>query len=208
VAPLTANEQVRKKTEKVSAAIYLGTNGMTLKDPERPTLDVIDAVLSGIGYPSGWLHEALRGGDRSLVYVIHAFPSSGIDGGHFGIITQTTMANYEKVVEIILEKLENLKQKPLDPEELAAAKDMIITMHEMGLETNGAQARSAALNEVLGLGYDWDARYPELVEQVSAEDVFTVARRLFQHHLLISAIPEKPVEAIIPPEQRQRMHAQ
>jgi zinc protease len=208
VALLTATEQVRKKTEKVSAAIYLGTNGMTLKDPERPTLDVIDAVLSGISYPSGWLQEALRGGDRSLVYVVHAFPSSGIDGGHFGIITQTTMANYEKVVAIILEKLEKIKQKPLEPEELAAAKDMIITMHEMSLETNGAQARSAAVNEVLGLGYDWDARYPELVEQVSAEDVFTVARRLFQHHLLVSTIPEKPVEAIIPPEQRQRMHAQ
>jgi predicted Zn-dependent peptidase len=154
---------------------------MTLKDPERPTLDVIDAVLSGIGYPSGWLQEALRGGDRSLVYVVHAFPSSGIDGGHFGIITQTTMANYEKVVEIILEKLEKIKQKPLDSEELAAAKDMIITMHEMSLETNGGQARSAALNEVLGLGYDWDARYPELVEQVSAEDVFAVAQRLFEH---------------------------
>ena len=208
VAPLTASEQVRKKTEKVSAAIYLGTNGMTLKDPERPTLDVIDAVLSGIGYPSGWLQESLRGGDRSLVYVVHAFPSSGIDGGHFGIITQTTMANYEKVVEIILEKLENIKQKPLDPEELAAAKDMISTMHEMSLETNDGQARSAALNEVLGLGYDWDARYPELVGQVSAEEVFTVARRLFQHHLLVSAIPEKPVEAIIPPEQSQRMHGQ
>jgi hypothetical protein len=26
--------------------------------------------------------------------------------------------------------------------------------------------------------------------------------------LLVSAIPEKPVEAIIPPEQRQRMHGQ
>jgi zinc protease len=208
VAPLTANEQVRKKTEKVSAAIYLGTNGVTLKDPERPTLDVIDAVLSGIGYPSGWLQEALRGGDRSLVYVVHAFPSSSIEAGHFGIITQTTMANYEKVVEIILEKLKQIRQKPLDPEELATAKDMVVTMHEMSLETNGAQARSAAVNEVLGLGYDWDDRYPELVEHVSAEDVITVARRLFQHHLLVSAIPEKPVEALIPPEQKQRMHAQ
>ena len=78
----------------------------------------------------------------------------------------------------------------------------------MSLETNGAQARSAAVNEVLGLGYDWDDRYPELVEHVSAEDVITVARRLFQHHLLVSAIPEKPVEALIPPEQKQRMHAQ
>ncbi len=205
-APLIANEQIQKKTEKVSAAIYLGTNGIIIKDPDKPTLDVIDAVLSGIGYPSGWLHEALRGGNRSLVYVIHAFPSSGIDGGHFGVITQTTMGNYEKVVEIILGKMEKIQQQPLEAEELAAAKDMVITMHEMSLETNGAQAQSAAVNEVLGLGYNWDARYPELIRQVSAEDVIRVARRLFKHHLLVSAIPEKPVEAIIPPEHKQRMH--
>jgi zinc protease len=207
-APLAADDRIQKKTEKVSAAIFVGTNGMTIKDPDRPTMDVIDAVLSGIGYPSGWLHDALRGGDRSLVYVIHGFPSSGIDGGHFGILTQTTMANYEKVVEIIVEKLKRIRQERLKPEELAAAKDMCITMYEMGLETNGAQARSAAVNEVLGLGYSWDSHYPELIRQVSVDDVFRVARKLFGHHLLVSTIPEKPVEAIIPPEQKQRMHQQ
>jgi len=206
VAPLTRSERIKKQTDKVSAAIYLGTNGITVEDPDRPALDVIDAVLSGIGYPSGWLHEALRGGSRSLVYVIHAFPSAGIDGGHFGIITQTTMANYEKVVEIILAKLKKIQQRPLNDEELAAAKDMVVTMHEMSLETNAAQARSAAVNEILGLGYNWDDRYPKLIDQVSAEDVLTVARRLFQNYLLVSAIPKKPVETIIPPEQKQRMH--
>ena len=118
------------------------------------------------------------------------------------------MSNYQKVVEIILEKLEKIQQEPLKAEELTAAKDMCITMHEMGLETNGAQAQSAAVAEVLGLGYDWDARYPELIHQVSAEDVQRVARRLFGHYLLVSAIPEKPVEAIIPPEQKERMHKQ
>ncbi len=207
-ASLTADDHVEKKTEKVSAAIFVGTNGMTIMDSDRPVLDVIDAALSGIGYPSGWLHEALRGGDRSLVYVIHAFPSSGIDGGHFGILTQTTMSNYEKVVEIILEKLARIQREPLDAEELKAAKDMCITAHELSLESNAAQARSAAVNEVLGLGYDYESRYPELIRKVNAADVLRVARKLFAHHLLVSTIPEKPVEAIIPPEQKQRMHAQ
>jgi zinc protease len=180
---------------------------MTVKDPDRPIMDVIDAVLSGIGYPSGWLHDALRGGDRSLVYVIHAFPNSGIDGGHFGVLTQTTMANYQSVVDIILEKLARIQRQPLTAEELKGAKDMVVTMHEMSLETDGAQAQSAAVNEVLGLGYDWDARYPELIGKVTAEDVLRVARELFRHHLLVSAIPENPVEAIIPSEQKQGMHA-
>jgi zinc protease len=207
-ALLAADGQVEKKTEKVSAAIFVGTNGTTITDPDRPTLDVIDAALSGIGYPGGWLHEALRGGDRSLVYVIHAFPNAGIDAGHFGILTQTTMSNYQKVVDIIFEKLKRIQQEPLDAEELEAAKDMCITAREMSLESNGAQARSAAVNEVLGLGYDYDYRYPELVRRISAGDVRRVAGKLFSHHLLVSAIPETPVEAIIPPEQEQRVHAQ
>ena len=207
-APLTGDGQVEKNTEKVSAAIFVGTNGMTITDPDRPTLDVIDAALSGIGYPGGWLHEALRGGNRSLVYVIHAFPSSGIDGGHFGVITQTTMSNYQKVVDIILEKMARIQLKPLELEELEVAKNMCITAREMSLESNGAQARSAAINELLGLGYDYDYRYPELIRKVSEDDVLRVARRLFRHHLLASTIPEKPVEAIIPPEKQKRMHAQ
>jgi len=203
---LTADRRIEEKTAKVSAGIFLGTDGLSVTDPDRPVLDVIDAVLSGISYPSGWLHEALRGGDRSLVYVVHGFPAYGIDGGHFGIVTQTTMSNYQKVVIIILDKLQKIQQQQLEPGELEAAKNMCITMHEMGLETNGAQAASAAINEVLGLGYDWDRRYPERIRQVRAEDVLRVAGRLFQHHLLVSAIPERPVEAVIPPEQRDRMH--
>ncbi|HYA03153.1 MAG TPA: pitrilysin family protein, partial [Syntrophobacteria bacterium] len=206
VEPLTEDRKIQQKTDKVSAGIFLGTNGMAIADPERPTLDVIDAVLSGITYPSGWLHEALRGGDRSLVYVIHAFPSSGLDSGHFGIVTQTTMSNYERVVRIILDKIEKIQQEPLQAGELEAAKNMCITMHEMGLETTAAQANSAALNEVLGLGYDWDRRYPEQIRKVQAEDVLRAARKLFRHHLLVSAIPEHPVEAVIPPEQQGRMH--
>ena len=60
----------------------------------------------------------------------------------------------------------------------------------------------------MGLGYDYDSRYPELIRKVNAAAVLRVARKLFGHYLLVSTIPEKPVEAIIPPEQKERMHAQ
>jgi zinc protease len=205
-ARLAADTSVQKKTDKVSAAIFVGTNGMTVKDADRAVLDVIDAVLSGIGYPSGWLQEALRGGDRSLVYVVHGFPSYGLDGGYFGVVAQTTMSNYRKVVEIILDKLEKIQREPIAPGELEAAKNMCITMHEMGLESNGAQASSAAVNEVLGLGFDWDSSYPESIGGVSAEDVRRVARKLFRHHMLVSTIPEHPVETVIQPEAREHLH--
>ncbi len=92
-SPMGANREVEVKNDKTSAALFVGTPGLTLDDPQRPTLDVLAAVISGVGYPSGRLHQALRGGGEDLVYAVHGFPFYGLKGGFFGVITQTTMAN-------------------------------------------------------------------------------------------------------------------
>lgn len=203
---LVCDDQIEKPTDKVSAAVFVGYDGMTLFDRDRPAMDLIDAMVSGIGYPSGWLHDSLRGGDTSLVYYVHAFPSYGVDTGHFGIITQTTMRNYGRVLDLILEKMEQLQKDLVSEEEIERAKDMAITMHELGRETNAAQAYEAALWEVLGLGFDWSKQYPDLIRHVDREDILRVARKYFQHHLVASTIPREPVDTVIPPERRERMH--
>jgi len=178
-------------TDKTSAAIFVGYNGLTVFDPDRPVLDVIDAIVSGIGYPSGWLHDALRGGDRSLVYYVHAYPHYGIDGGYFGIIAQTTPDHLDRVQKIILEKMALIQDEEVDEATLNRAKGICITMHQINLEINGAQASSDAINEVMGLGYDYDQKYPDLIRRVTANDVKRVAQRLFKHHLIVITRPEK-----------------
>ncbi len=97
--PLKADHTVEKKNDKTSCGLFIGTDGMSLNDPHRPVLDVLDAVLSGTGYPGGRLFEALRGGTEDLVYVVGAFPFYGKRAGFFGVITQTTMNNLDKVQE-------------------------------------------------------------------------------------------------------------
>jgi len=79
-------------------------------------------------------------------------------------------------------------------------------MHDLGLETNASQAFGAAVSEVLGLGYDWDQRYRDLILRVTTGDVQRVARRIFKHRLIATTIPRNPVEAVIPPERKERMH--
>jgi zinc protease len=205
---LAGDDEVQQLTDKVSAAIFVGYNGMDLFDRDRPTMDVIDAIVSGVGYPGGWLHESLRGGTTSLVYYVHAFPSYGIDSGYFGVITQTTMGNYRQVLDLIFEKMGQIQKELVTQEELRRGKNTVITMHELGAETISAQAYQAALWEVIGLGFDWGGRYPELVNQVSREDIMRVARKYFQNHLIVSTMPKEPVETVIPPERRGRTHAQ
>ncbi|MCK4727792.1 MAG: insulinase family protein, partial [Desulfobacterales bacterium] len=177
--------------EKTSAAILVGYNGLTLADHDRPVVDVLDAIVSGIRYPSGWLHDALRGGDKSLVYVVHAYPAFGIDGGYFGIMAQTTLDNYEEVLKIILDKMALIQNTEVDPTTLERAKNMCITTHEIGLERIASQVSSAAVNEVLGLGHDYDGKYPGLIQRVSAGDVLRVAKKLLSHHLIVATKPKR-----------------
>jgi hypothetical protein len=56
------------------------------------------------------------------------------------------------------------------------------------------------------LGYDWDQRYRDLILRVTTGDVQRVARRIFKHRLIATTIPRNPVEAVIPPERKERMH--
>jgi zinc protease len=131
-----------------------------------------------------------------------------VDGGYFGVITQTTMANYGKVLDVVLQMARKIQEEPVTDEELDLAKRIIITMHDLRLETNASQAYSAAVSEALGLGFEWDQRYRDLIEGVTKDDVQRVARRVFRHHLIATTIPRNPVEAAIPPERRERMHVQ
>jgi zinc protease len=109
-------------------------------------------------------------------------------------------------MDIVSEMVRKIQEEPVTDEELELAKKMVITMHDLGLETNASQAFSAAVSEVLGLGYDWDQRYRGLIQGVTGEDIQRVAKRIFKHRLIATTIPRNPVEAVIPLERKGRMH--
>ena len=70
----------------------------------------------------------------------------------------------------------------------------------MSLESLTARAQSAAVNETLGLGWNYDKEYTKLVEAVDAQQIQDLAKELFTHTLIIKTIPENPVEALpVPP---------
>jgi zinc protease len=192
--PIAANRTVDKKTEKTSASVFIGTNGLDISSEKRPVLNVLDTLLAGTSYPGGRLFEALRGGREDLVYLVGATPFYGIKAGFFGVISQTTLGNLEKVQKAILSHIKRIRNERVPASELETAKDMILTMHHLEQESLGVQAQNAAINEVLGLGWNYEKHYPELIRNVTAQDVQNLARELFAHTLVVRTIPEKPVE--------------
>ena len=175
------------------------TNGLDVNNAQRPVLDVLTAVLSGGGSPAGRIFDSLRGGEQSLVYTVSTFPFYGKNAGFFGVLTQTTMGNLPKVQEIILSNLKRLAEEPVPAAELEKAKETMLVGLKLAEQTLDSQATVAALNEVLGLGWDFNRRYPDMVKAVTAEQVRDMARELFKHTLIAKTLPEHPVEILAAP---------
>ncbi|RJP61345.1 MAG: insulinase family protein [Candidatus Auribacter fodinae] len=188
---MVQNVEIEKEGPFPSVTLLYGLPGITVTDKDNYVFDIIDAVISGIMYPSGWLHDGLRGQDKSLVYMVHAFSQFGTRGGHFAILSQTTPENYDQVTDIIEGVITRMVSDGITEEELRTAQSMCITMHELQRETPAAQAFSDGLNESIGLGFNYDNQYASGIESVTIEDVKRVAETHFAHFMRLAVVPEK-----------------
>jgi zinc protease len=186
-------KEVVKRTGKGQTTIVLGYPGISAESGDRFALDVIDAVTSGIGLPSGWLHNALRGGDRSLVYFVHAIPWYGLDGGAYYILTRCNPEDEGRVLDLARGVQRRIVEAEITDEDLERGKSIALTAHAIDRETPGERAREAAIDELLGLGHDWGDRYPDRIRAVTKADVARVARRLFGPAILAVVRPNAEV---------------
>ena len=65
-----------KRTSKDIGVIMLGYPCESIfQRQDHAAMTVLKTILSGYGYPGGWLHNELRG--RGLVYFVQAFEMTG-----------------------------------------------------------------------------------------------------------------------------------
>ena len=170
-----------QKTEQALAGIVIGYRAEpSFGDPANDPLTVADAVTSGYGYPTGYLHETLRG--RGLVYVVHALNSPGLSPrlpGTFFAYAGCDPKNVNEVIDLMLENIARVQGKPeeLNTDWFQRSKDMAIVGQAMELQTPAEQAAAAALDELYKLGYDYHLHFADRVRKVTLPDVQNVARQ-------------------------------
>lgn len=180
-----------KSPERRAAGIQIGFTGMTLDQAaDRVVMDVMDTIISGYRFPTGWLHKSLRGGDRGFVYEVHAVNRPGVLPGYFGIYAACQPEKVNEVYHIITEQLDKARAGRFTEEELERARTMIVTTELMQNQTNSDRAMQAALDELYGLGYDYQDRLAERVRAVTLEQV----RQIAAQYLTV------PVVAVVTPE--------
>lgn len=181
----------RKPPTRGAAGLCLGFPGMRITDPrDTVRMAVLDTIISGYRYPTGWLQDNLRGGDRSLVYEVHAINQPGLIPGTFFMYAACQPDKVSEVYTIITQQLERARAGEFSPEELERARTIIITTELMEKQTHSDRAMQAALDELYGLGYDYRDGFADAVRQVTLEDVREVARQYLTHPVIAVVTPQ------------------
>ncbi len=188
ILQLNSSQTKMYSTGKEMAVIFWGFPTVTVFDTEkRVFLDIIDTIISGCGYPGGWLHERLRG--DGLVYVVHAYNLNYIKSGCFTIFAATNPGQIEKTLTVVENVFKDLRGGRYTDEEIEKAKNQIITMHQLQHQTPSSEAENFALNEILGFGYDFDDKYLQMIRDAKREDIEKAVEEYFTNSVTVITSP-------------------
>ena len=180
-----ALEQAAVPVQKEQTHIWWGFPGLTIRDNDRYTLDVMDAILSGMG---GRLFMRLRD-ELSLAYTVTSIQVTPQDPGFFAFY----IAGQPDKEAIALSEFEAQRKRLTDENipvaELNAAKTYLMGSRDIARERLDTTV-SLMLQSVRTTGNPADfEKYAEHINAVSAADIQRVARRVLK--------PEQSLQLIL-----------
>ena len=187
------SKAVYKATSKDTAMLILAYPCEGIRDQaDHSAMIVLRAILNGYSTPGGWLHNELRG--AGLVYYVQSAELTGPVPGYFVITSQTQPDKLDEVVQRIRRNLDRAKEGKIPEDEFRTAIEQIVALHAQENVTIGEQARTAAIDELYGLGYDYDKKFDAQIRAVTLPDVVRVARKYLTNSVLVTSSPEKKIE--------------
>jgi zinc protease len=175
---------VKHVLEKKQAVVMIGFQGCTVSDQDRFALEFLSELLSGQG---SILYERIRE-QQGLAYTLGGTAVFGLDTGYWLLCVATRPEAVETVTAIILEALDALRSKGVDEQTLSAVKNYCLGNHHIRLQSNVARSFEMGLNELYGLGADYEQRFEYEMNNLSAATVQAAAEKYLQ--------PEKSVLVI------------
>jgi zinc protease len=189
-------------TKQELAGVVIGfKSSSVIGDQSNYTLDVIDTLTSGFTYPTGYIFETLRG--LGLVYMADAHNMPGRDAslpGAFEAFAGCKPEFVNKVVDLTLENIARVEgnEQDVNMDWFKRAKELMVVADAMENETPQAQAQVAAVNEVLGLGFDYHNQFPSRVRDVTLQQVQQLARKRIKDCIITISTPRPDLVQIKP----------
>ncbi|NIO11385.1 MAG: hypothetical protein GTO40_26560 [Deltaproteobacteria bacterium] len=173
-ASSSAAELIQINKDLTQANIIMGHQGIRRSHPDYYSVSVMAYILGGGGL-SARLPDAIRN-ERGLAYSVRASFSAHKHQGTFQVSMQTKNESADEAMGVALDEIRRIRNDLVTEEELESAKTYLIGSFPLRLLTNQQIARFLAQVEYLNLGLDYPEHYPQLIRQVTQEDVRRVAR--------------------------------
>lgn len=156
------------------ANLVIGFGGVARSNPDYYRLQVMNYILGGGGFSSRLMRVVRSKG--GLAYSISSGFEPGKYPGSFAIVLQTKNQSASKAIDLILQQLREIQEKPVTDAELDGAKRFLIGSFPLKIDHQSAIAGFIQQLELYGLGLDYADRYPKLIGAVTRDDVLKVAR--------------------------------
>jgi zinc protease len=190
--PKLAKDEVITEEKPQLSAVWMAQGWLVppiSAKKDYATLKVINSLI-GTGMSSR-LFVDLRE-KQGLAYVVGSMYPSREQESRFVIYIGTDPANTDKVRAGFTQEIKRLQTEPVSATELAEAKSKLIGSFALAHDTNINKAFYLGLYETLGAGYEFDATYPNLVEQVTAADIQRVSQTLLATPSVLSLVKPAP----------------
>jgi predicted Zn-dependent peptidase len=159
------------------ATILLGVPGLSLTDPRRPTLSILNAVLGG-GMSSRLFQEIRE--KRGLAYSVYTFTPSYSDAGLFGFYAGCAPRNAPDVAQLMLAEFDRVAVDGITDDELSRSLGMLGGAAALALEDSDTRMNRLGRAEIsTGEFVDLDESLARL-GRVTAQDVASLAAELRQ----------------------------
>jgi len=191
-----------QKTEQALAGVVIGfTSQSAIGAPDMYDFTVVKSITGGFTYPTGYIFETLRG--MGLVYVAYTQNMLGARPdipGTFFVLAGCEPGNVNETVNQILINIARVQGSATDinTDWFNRSKEMIPTADAMEHETPAQQAATAALNELYGLGYDFQEKFPAAIRAVTLQQAQNLARTRLRSCIVTISTPKPDVVNVKP----------
>ena len=188
----TGTHRIVTPQETEQTTVLLGYAACGIHHTDYPALKVLNTYL-GSGLSSRLFVELRE--KRGLAYEVSSFFPTYRKHAHFGAYIGTAPQNVPTAEEGLRRELEQIREIPLTDEALQAAKNKTLGQYALGKQTNSQIAQLLGWYEILGVGADHDEHYPDLIGQVTADEVKRVGQIYFTEPVvsLVGPVGEEKV---------------
>jgi zinc protease len=180
--------RVEKVVPKEQAVMHLAYPTVSVAHPDQVPLAILDEALSDLG---SRLFVRIRE-ELGLAYFVGTSQFLGLEAGHFFFYLGTDPNKRKEIEHELLQEVANLADHGITEVEFVRARAKMQSQDKLDQQNPSQIVYAASLDELFGLGYEYNLKRRERIATIGLDEVNAVAKKYFSspNYVLASVSPK------------------